>query len=280
MKLLEDKQAALTRCADGDGAQARGPAAGGGEAATRLDKRTYLDREEGHIKAVLRDYGGGFCEAGWSFVSNLKPFKSARGQSERRTVHEDRAVRRARSQLRQKILSLKADHLLSLTYRENVVDFEQADKDFKAFVRLVRKHRPDWAFVAVAERQERGAWHWHLAVVGRQDVKLLRHLWRSVVGEGNIDVQKPPSGMDRRLALVKYLGKYLAKGFTEGDRQLNRHRFRASLGIRVPTESLTIPPHERGNVELFICTELTKRAGRVGHVWNDPTKSAGWACSW
>jgi hypothetical protein len=86
--------------------------------------------------------------------------------------------------------------------------------------------------------------------------------------------------MDRRLGLVKYLGKYLAKGFAEGDRELNGHRFRASLGIKVPTESLTVPPNERGNVGGFVCSELTKRAGRLGHVWDDPTKQAGWACSW
>lgn len=279
MKLLEGKQAALARRADGDSAHARGPAAGGGEAASRLDKRTYLDREQGHFKAILRDYGGGFCEAGWSFIPNLKPFKAARGESEQRTIHEDRAVRRARSRLRQLILSANADHLLTLTYRENVTDFEQASKDLSALIRRVRKHLPNWIFIAVPERQKRGAWHWHLAVVGRQDVKLLRHLWRSIVGEGNVDVQKP-STANRRLAIVKYLGKYLAKGFAEGDRELNGHRFRASLGIKVPTESLTVPPNERGNVGLFVCSELTKRAGRLGHVWDDPTKSAGWACSW
>lgn len=279
MKFLEGKQAVQTRRADRDGAQARGPAARGGEAASRLDKRTYLDREQGHFKAILRDYGGGFCEAGWSFVPNLKPFKSARGQSEQRIVHEDRAVRRAGSRLRQLILSANADHLLTLTYRENVTDFEQASKDLSALVRRVRKHLPNWIFIAVPERQKRGAWHWHLAVVGRQDVKLLRHLWRSIVGEGNVDVQKP-STTNRRLAIVKYLGKYLAKGFAEGDRELNGHRFRASLGIKVPTESLAVPLTERGNVGLFVCAELTKRAGRLGHVWGDPTKRAGWACSW
>lgn len=252
----------------------------GEAAALRLDKRTYLDREQGYYRIILRDYGGGFCEVGWSFVPNLQPFKAARGQSEQREIHEDRAGRRARSRLRQLILSANADHLLTLTYRDNVTDFEQASQDLRALVRRVRKHLPKWVFIAVPERQKRGAWHWHLAVVGHQDVKLLRHLWRSVVGEGNIDVQRPASGMNRRLAIVKYLGKYLAKGFTEGDRELNGHRFRASLGIKVPGESLNVPEHLRRDVSEYVRSELNLRAGKVGFIWDDPKIMAGWACSW
>lgn len=252
----------------------------GGEAALRLDKRTYLDRGHGHFTVVLRDYGGGFCEAGWSFVPNLQPFKAARGESDQREIHEERASRRARSRLRQLILSANADHLLTLTYRANVTDFEQASQDLRALVRRVRKHLPNWVFIAVAERQERGAWHWHLAVVGRQDVKLLRHLWRSIVGDGNIDVQQPAAGMNRRLAIVKYLGKYLSKGFSEGDREINGHRFRSSLGIKVPGESLSVPERFRGDVSAYVCSQLHQRAGKVGFVWDEAKNMAGWACSW
>lgn len=255
-----------------------GPA--GGEAALRLDKRTYLNRNQGHYQVLLRDYGGGFCEVGWSFVPIIQPFKAARGESEQRDVHEDRASRRARSRLRQLILSANADHLLTLTYRNNVTDFEQASQDLRALIRRVRKHLPKWVFIAVAERQERGAWHWHLAVVGRQDVKLLRHLWRSVVGEGNIDVQQPSAGMNRRLAIVKYLGKYLSKGFAEGDREINGHRFRASLGIKVPGESLRVPEEFRGDVSGYVRAQLQQRAGKVGFVWDESKNMAGWACSW
>ena len=249
-------------------------------AALRLDKRTYLDREQGRFRVILRDYKGGFCEVGWSFISTLQPFKSARGESEQREIHEDRASRRARSRLRQLILSANADHLLTLTYRDNVIDFERASQDLRALVRRVRKHLPKWVFIAVPERQKRGAWHWHLAVVGRQNVKLLRHVWRSVVGEGNIDVQRPMTGMNRRLAIVKYLGKYLTKGFTEGDRELNGHRFRASLGINVPGESLTVPEHLRSDVSAYVRSELIQRSGKVGFIWDDPKIMAGWACSW
>ncbi len=34
-------------------------------------------------------------------------------------------------------------------------------------------------------------WHWHMAVIGRQDVDLLRACWRDVVVDGNIDAKAP-----------------------------------------------------------------------------------------
>ena len=260
---------------------AQRPAGRGGEAALRLDKRTYLDREQARYSVTLRDYGGGLCEIGWSFIPLRPPFKSAgRGISDQRELNEMRAGRRARSRLRQLILSANADHLLTLTYRENVTDFKQSCKDLSRFIRAVRTHLPGWVFVAVPEKQKRGAWHWHLAVVGRQDVVLLRKLWLRVVGEGNIDVEPPKRGVNRRLAIVKYLGKYLAKGFEEGHRELNGHRYRASHGIQIPAESIAVPAHLRETVSAYLIDQLRQRAGSVGFVWVDPLHSAGWACSW
>ena len=253
----------------------------GGAAAPRLDKRTYLDREQGRWKAILRDYGGGLCEMGWAFIPSLKPSKAARGESEDRVLHADRAARRARSRLRQLALSSKADHLLTLTYRANVTDYGQASDDLSRFVRRVRPSIPDWVYIAGPERQMRGAWHWHLAVVGRQDVGLLRECWLDVVEDGNIDVQPPKRGVkNRRLAIVTYLGKYLAKGFGEDSRELNGHRFRASLGIQVPTTSIPIPPEQRGEVAGYVLDHLRAGSGTVGHIWEHPQGMAGWACSW
>lgn len=253
----------------------------GGAAAPRLDKRTYLDREQGRYKVVLRDYGNGLAEVGWAFIPSRLPFNiNGRGDSDNLEENADRASRRARSRLRQLVLSANLDHLLTLTYRKNMTDFRQAGRDLSRFIRAVRTYLPDFLYVAVPEKQKRGAWHWHLAVRGRQDVELLRRLWRRIVGEGNIDVQKPNRGENRRLALVKYLGKYLAKGFAEGHRELNRHRFRASLGINVPGELVEIPDHLRGEVSAYVIGQLRERGGSVGFIWVDQDKQAGWACSW
>ena len=109
---------------------------------------------------------------------------------------------------------------------------------------------------------------------------MLRASWRRVVGDGNIDVAAARAARQAApLALVRYLGKYLAKGFAE-DRDLNARRFRASLRIQVPTESLKLPAEFRGNAVAFAIQELYRTAGSVGFVWESDDKSAGWACSW
>ena len=249
--------------------------------APRLDKRTYLDREQGRWQVVLRDYGGGLCEIGWSFKAVAIVVKAGRGESEQRLAHEDRACRRARSRLRQLILSANADHLLTLTYRENVTDYRQSCADLGRFIRIVKKHLPGWVYVGVPEQQKRGAWHWHLAVIGRQDVDLLRTCWHDAAGDGNIDVQRPrPGTLNRRLGIVRYLGKYLAKGFKQGNRELNGHRFRASHGIKVPLMSIPIPLEHRANAEQYAQDQLRHHAGSVGFVWVDQQGFVGWACSW
>jgi hypothetical protein len=253
----------------------------GGEAASRLDKRTYLDREQGRWSIRTYDYGGGLGEVGWSFVGSILVPKSSRGEAEDRAAHETRAVRRARSQLRRLVLAANADRLLTLTYRENVTDLRQAGADLARFVRRVRARLPLWVYIAVPERQKRGAWHWHLAVVGRQDVEQLRSDWRRLVGDGNIDVQQPKSrSTNRRLALVRYLGKYLAKGFEEGDRELSGHRYRASLGIEVPSRSIEVPQERLADVSAYALEQLRLQAGTVGYVWADERALMGWACSW
>ncbi len=272
----------------GDAAPVRSASAdggGGAAAALRLDKRTHLDRQanldQGYYRIILRNYGQGLAEIGWSFVPSAFPAKSGRGLSEQREMHEDRAIRRARSRIRQIILTTGADHLLTLTYRENVTDFDASCAHLSKFIRRIKSKMPGWIYVAVAEQQKRGAWHWHLAVRGRQDVDILREAWRHVVGDGNIDV-KPPSRRikNRQLALVRYLGKYLAKGFKEGHRELNGRRFRASLGIEIPAQYLILPKVHAAQVRVFIEGQLMASTGAVGHVWEAEGKAAGWACSW
>lgn len=146
----------------------------------------------------------------------------------------------------------------------------------------MRVHLPGWLYVAVAEQQERGAWHWHLAVRGRQNVELIRTLWREIVGEGNIDVSAPKGNRkDQRLYLVQYLGKYLVKSFATGDRKLNKHRFRSSRQIKVLGNKVAFIP-QVGRSMQDIAIDMLKEAsgGSVGFVWDGEGLLAGWACSW
>jgi hypothetical protein len=89
------------------------------------------------------------------------------------------------------------------------------------FIKLVRARYPSWKFVAVMELQQRGAIHFHAAVVGFQNVKYLRTCWQMAAGVhgGNIDVKGEArrwggSGPTwRRRGLSSYMAKYLSKAF-------------------------------------------------------------------
>lgn len=250
-----------------------------GEAdALRLEKRTKPNT--GKYRITLTNYGNGLGEIGWSFIHTYQPNKAPAGKSLNRELNIERSVRRARSRMRKVILATNANHLLTLTYRKNMMDFDQSYADLTKFIRLVRKDIPNWIYIAVAEKQKRGAWHWHLAVSGRQDVNLLRRAWLKAVRDGNIDINAPKTiARHRQLALVSYLSKYMAKTFDSEENGLYARKYRVSRGIHIPSETITLPENEV-NATQYVLDTLQQKIGSVGHVWIAGDLAAGWACSW
>lgn len=54
---------------------------------------------------------------------------------------------------------------LTLTYAENMQDYERLYPDFKAFIRTVRSRYGNCEYIVVPEPQARGAWHLHVILV-------------------------------------------------------------------------------------------------------------------
>jgi len=157
-------------------------------------------------------------------------------REERDERNEERSCRRARTKVRRLAKFKRLDTMLTLTYAANQTDRGLAQVHLAAFVRRIKRIIPGFEYVAVAEPQKRGAWHWHMAVkqlgsgywVGGRYVhswKLLRSIWRSVIADGgNIDVQapgKPGAGVHK---LASYLTKYITKGFASGVKHQNRYQ--------------------------------------------------------
>jgi hypothetical protein len=176
----------------------------------------------------------------------------------------NRAVRRAKQSIRLLCQQMEADRLFTLTYRENVEDREKVKRDFQEFLRLVRKggyqyhdaagvvHRAypvkDWKYVAVLEKQERGAYHVHVAVKGFQRVSMLRAAWYRALGgsgldrgsdtPGAVNVTSPRQyGKNRRewktSQLASYIVKYLHKTFDE--LQAEKRRYWSSRNLKKPS---------------------------------------------
>lgn len=167
----------------------------------------------------------------------------------------DRSLRRSKQNIRYLCKSLSADRLFTLTYRDNQTDRDQARADFTKFLRLVRSGWrgqvgiPNWQYVAVLEKQKRGAYHFHLAVKGFQKITFLRECWHRALGAkgivegdnspGNVDVTNPDrarwghTGRQwKSNKLVGYLTKYLSKTFD--DTTENKRRFWHSRQIVLP----------------------------------------------
>lgn len=158
---------------------------------------------------------------------------------EERQANWNRSVRRARQNIRFLCKQLGADRLFTLTYRENIEDRERVKRDFKEFLRLVRLSIPGWQYVAVLERQDRGAYHIHCAVKGFQKIKILRKCWYRALGAaedatgsdtpGQIDVTSPRSrwGATQRQwdtnKLASYVSKYMHKTFDENSSEKKRY---------------------------------------------------------
>jgi hypothetical protein len=280
---------------------------------TRLEYRTLLAsafsdkglRMSPYQVATIRDYGDGDVEASWATVVKGGRKSTARGRSNNREANIGRSKARAKAEVRRKCMALGADHLLTLTYRQNMTDKGQGQRDFEEFVRLVHGELPGWKYVQVLERQERGAIHPHIAVKGFQDVLLLRTLWRQVVGEGNIDVEykrekkkegkwsKGNSYRWKKADLANYIAKYITKEPGEESKRieigLNERRFRASLNIIVPKVRVIVPwviHGARGTVFLKAKDYVLEKVGYVkggrGFLWEpeDAKGFYGWACSW
>jgi hypothetical protein len=232
-------------------------------------------------KLTVRDYGEKDVEVTWG-RSGMKEGKrsTGRGKSKKREINCERCIRRAKATVRRKVMAAGLDHLLTLTYRANVVDKAKALPDFERFIRLVHTFFICWPYVMVPERQKRGAYHFHLAVKGFQDVALLRSLWKCIVGEGNIDVQYRKTGKGyqwKKTDLARYLAKYVGK---EMESELNERRYRCSLGIEIPGQTERIPLQMKAKD--FAVLRLEAIAGRVGHIWcpEESHGEYGWACSW
>lgn len=198
-------------------------------------------------RVKVRDFGGGRSEivivesmhipGGLLKRGNFKVYKGPGalvvGDPDlRRRRNLARSARRARQVVRWRAMAIGADRLLTLTYRENMQDLQRCRADFDAFRRRMQKAGMLENYVAVPERQERGAWHVHIALKGWLPVDEVRAHWHAVVGEGNIDIARSRRGRMDAKRIAGYLAKYIGKAFDEVCD--GRARYWGSRGLPAP----------------------------------------------
>lgn len=130
---------------------------------------------------------------------------------------------------------------MTLTNRANVEDRDRVLHDLERLRRARSRSGCSMPYVAVLERQQRGALHPHLAVKGFQDVRLLRRCWYKIVGngQGQVNVKGPRPGSSP-MKLARYLSKYISKDFDKMPREFEEHRYFCSLGVKIPTDKVEL----------------------------------------
>lgn len=177
--------------------------------------------------------------------------RSKRGESTNREQNDDDSAKRAKQAVRLRCKTIGVDRMLTLTYRENMRDFVRLKKHWDLFRRRMGKgyingkdksKKKPFHYVATVERQERGAFHIHVAVRGRQMYQLVRSIWQSIVGltddgkqAGQINVRDPHKfgfGKNGAHRLAGYISKYISKDSDIHD--FNAKRYWSSRGIVLP----------------------------------------------
>ncbi|QWC89297.1 hypothetical protein [Cupriavidus metallidurans] len=220
-----------------------------------IRKRVFAD---GQMEIVAKKYDR--YEGVLQFGSPSPHTK--RGEAEDRENSIRCATERAKQRVRLLCKTMGADRMLTLTYRENMTDRVRAKRDFDRFRRAMSKHR-SFKYVCTMEQQERGAWHFHIAVKGRLVYQLVRSIWRKVVGQdnGTIHVSNPYGRRGGQHKLAAYLSKYITKNAALFE--LNEKRYWCSKGIDVPEpERVAYYAHAKDVAEIMAeCLTLANREG-------------------
>lgn len=176
----------------------------------------------------------------------------------------EKSARRAKQTCSHKIKEAGFHSLLTCTYRDNMQDFDKLRADWQYMLRRLRAAIPGFSAVFAFERQSRGAWHVHAAIYklpaylwvprGKGDKRLcmvrswdyIRRVWRSICGDGNIDVDGHRRKRDGRAGaslakLAGYVSKYLTKDHATGPE--GRNRWGSTAGITPPKPAIRyLPP--------------------------------------
>lgn len=103
--------------------------------------------------------------------------------------------------------------LLTLTYRQNIQNYDVANTDFKNFVKKIKyNYKIDLRYVRVIELQKRGAIHFHVVIFNSDFCLIPYNEIYNIWGHGAVHVRRIEALDDVTADKIgNYLGKYLTK---------------------------------------------------------------------
>jgi len=123
------------------------------------------------------------------------------------------------------------DLILTLTFKENMQDYNISDIEFKKFIRKLRNKYGDFEYISVKELQERGAIHYHVIlftygkIINMSERELIK-TWG--LGRCELDYVRA----DNYDSLRFYFSKYLTD-WKKGDTiKINKKIYSTSRGVK------------------------------------------------
>jgi len=137
-------------------------------------------------------------------------FKSLGGRnmdSENEGKNRHDSVVRARRNIMmyaQKNFNAEYDKFITLTFKENIKDLKQANREYKKFLQRLRyKTRKDFKYLAVIEFQKRGAVHYHML----SDLNYIKKSeFAEIWGNGFVYINRIKHVDDLGAYLISYIG--------------------------------------------------------------------------
>lgn len=155
-------------------------------------------------------------------------------KEDRKEERRKQTARDARNNVRRLALTNFNDNskFITLTFKENMTDIDEANKIFKKFVRYLRKYIEKIKYVAVIEFQKRGAIHYHMLC----NIPYIKHsvlldYWRRSGSDGSVNIQ----GIKHVDNVGAYITSYMMKN--AGDPRLKgKKMYLCSKGLDKPKE--------------------------------------------
>jgi hypothetical protein len=148
-------------------------------------------------------------------------------RKENRTMANEQNAKRARKKVYEIVQTnwTKYTKMLTLTYKENMQDYDQIAHDFKMLIQGLRRKNYDFPYLWVVEKQERGALHAHVLVFTDKyiPIKEIAKHW--------------PHGfvkINAKLADAPDKGAYVAKYIQKETLPPDKKAYRTSRNIKKP----------------------------------------------
>lgn len=145
-------------------------------------------------------------------------------------VNRKRRVYRVKRDIKRLALMNKLTRMMTLTFRDNIINVNEADKYFKKYIyALKEKGIKDLKYIMVRELQQRGAVHYHVLIDRYIPHKMAYEIWLNVTGGGSVNLKL--HGLKGIFYCIKYIEKTMEENIFETQKGFSKKIYTTSKNL-------------------------------------------------